>query len=99
MAVEVTNYCTEHSKKVTEQMDELWDWTCQNFADADKMSSPLQGATMTFLAEFVRARRILEIGCYTGYSALAWYEGTRKTNAEIISLEADPKMIAASRNI
>ncbi|XP_044714491.1 o-methyltransferase domain-containing protein [Hirsutella rhossiliensis] len=62
------------------------------------MSSPLQGATMTFLAEFVRARRILEIGCYTGYSALAWYEGTRKTNAEIISLEADPKMIAASRN-
>ncbi|XP_044715061.1 o-methyltransferase domain-containing protein [Hirsutella rhossiliensis] len=98
MAVEVTNYCTEHSKKVTEQMDELWDWTCQNFADADKMSSPLQGATMTFLAEFVRARRILEIGCYTGYSALAWYEGTRKTNAEIISLEADPKMIAASRN-
>ena len=38
-------------------MDELWDWTCKNFGDADKMSSPLQGSTMTFLAEFVGARR------------------------------------------
>ena len=40
---------------------------------------------------------VLEIGCYTGYSALAWYESTEATKAEIITLELDPKMIAASR--
>lgn len=40
---------------------------------------------------------VLEIGCYTGYSALAWYEATEITKAEIITLELDPKMIAASR--
>jgi 16S rRNA G966 N2-methylase RsmD len=40
---------------------------------------------------------VLEIGCYSGYSALAWYEATKKTNAEIITLELDPKMIAASK--
>lgn len=40
---------------------------------------------------------VLEIGCYTGYSALAWYEATEATKAEIITLELDPKMIAASR--
>lgn len=40
---------------------------------------------------------VLEIGCYTGYSALAWYESTVSTQAEIITLELDPKMIAASR--
>lgn len=40
---------------------------------------------------------VLEIGCFTGYSALAWYEGTASTQAEIITLELDPKMIAASR--
>ncbi|EEQ35643.1 O-methyltransferase [Microsporum canis CBS 113480] len=78
-------------------MKEVWDWTCNNFEDADKMSSPLQGATMKFLAEHQRAKRILEIGCYTGYSALAWYEATASTQAEIITLELDPKMIAASR--
>lgn len=40
---------------------------------------------------------VLEIGCFTGYSALAWYEATKKSKAEIITLELDPKMIAASR--
>ena len=40
---------------------------------------------------------VLEVGCYTGYSALAWYESTETTRAEIITLELDPKMIAASR--
>lgn len=43
------------------------------------------------------AQTVLEIGSYSGYSALAWYEGTRDTNAEIITLELSPKMIAASR--
>lgn len=42
-------------------------------------------------------RAVLEIGCYTGYSALAWYEATQATQAQIITLELDPKMIAASR--
>ncbi|KAL8904940.1 MAG: hypothetical protein Q9207_002934 [Kuettlingeria erythrocarpa] len=40
---------------------------------------------------------VLEIGCFTGYSALAWYESTVSTQAEIITLELDPTMIAASR--
>ncbi|KAB8068498.1 O-methyltransferase [Aspergillus leporis] len=90
-------YCTDVSNDVSDNMKELWQWTTEQFEDADKMSSPLQGATMKFLAEHQQAKRILEIGCYTGYSALAWYESTVSTQAEIITLELDPKMIAASR--
>lgn len=41
--------------------------------------------------------KVLEIGCYTGFSAMVWYESTEITKAEIITLELDPKMIAASR--
>ncbi|KAI4103537.1 MAG: hypothetical protein L6R37_003754 [Teloschistes peruensis] len=50
---------------------------------------------MSEAAELTRS--VLEIGCFTGYSALAWYEGTTSTKAEIITLELDQKMIAASR--
>ncbi|PLB54579.1 O-methyltransferase, partial [Aspergillus steynii IBT 23096] len=92
-----TEYCTNVSNDVSDNMNELWKWTENEFEDADKMSSPLQGATMKFLAEHQQAKRVLEIGCYTGYSALAWYEATASTQAEIITLELDPKMIAASR--
>jgi predicted O-methyltransferase YrrM len=40
---------------------------------------------------------VLEIGTYSGYSAIAWHEGTKDTKAEIVTLELSPKMIAASR--
>lgn len=40
---------------------------------------------------------MLEIGSYTGYSAIAWYEGTKETQAEIVTLELSPKMVAASQ--
>ncbi|KAI9870081.1 MAG: hypothetical protein M1830_004707 [Pleopsidium flavum] len=61
------------------------------------MSSQLQAAWMIFVAEDRQPKRILEIGCYSGYSALAWYEGTKSTGAEIITLELSPQMIAASK--
>ncbi|KAH9884334.1 O-methyltransferase [Xylariomycetidae sp. FL2044] len=97
MAETVTEYCTNSSTDVSHNMNELWDWTVQEFEDADKMSSPLQGSTMKFLAGLLQPKRILELGCFTGYSALAWYESTTQTQAEIITLELDEKMIAASR--
>lgn len=45
MASTVTDYCTVHSENISENMQELWAWTCQEFDDADKMSSPLQGVS------------------------------------------------------
>ncbi|KAH6614363.1 O-methyltransferase [Chaetomium sp. MPI-SDFR-AT-0129] len=96
-AATVTEYCTNHSEDVSPSLKELWDRTVSEFDDSDKMSSPLQSATFKFLAELLRPRRILEIGCYTGYSALTWYEATINTRAEITSLELDSKMIAASK--
>ena len=40
---------------------------------------------------------VLEFGAYTGYSALAWYEGTTATKAQITTLELSPQMAAATR--
>lgn len=54
---------------------------------------------MIFTAQDRKPKRILEFGCYSGYSALAWYEGTKTTGAEIITLELSQVMIDASRKI
>lgn len=56
-AAAVTDYCTNHSDDISDNMKELWDWTVQNFASADKMSSPLQGATFKFIADWVQPKR------------------------------------------
>lgn len=57
MAATVTEYCTGVSSDVSKNMDDLWDWTVSEFDDADKMSSPLQGATMKFLANWIQPKR------------------------------------------
>ncbi|KAK2007133.1 S-adenosyl-L-methionine-dependent methyltransferase [Colletotrichum eremochloae] len=97
VADRVSEYCEERSAPIPQVLLDHWNWTRSKFADADKMSSRLQGAWMIFTAKDRKPKRILEIGCYTGYSALAWYEGTKDTKAEIITLELSPKMIAASK--
>ncbi|KAL2367739.1 hypothetical protein RJZ57_007894 [Blastomyces gilchristii] len=99
VAKEVSEYCLKHTNGVPQMMEEVWSYTAKSFKDADKMSSPIQGSWMIFLAQDRKPRRILEIGTYSGYSALAWYEGTKATQAEIITLELSPEMIAAARGI
>lgn len=53
---------------------------------------------MSQRARDMQARRVLDIGCYTGLSALAWYEGTKDTQAEIYTIEYDPELAAAARD-
>ncbi|KAJ1951945.1 hypothetical protein GGI12_006367 [Dipsacomyces acuminosporus] len=42
------------------------------------MIAPLQGAFMAYMASSQKARRVLELGCYIGYSALWLAHGLRK---------------------
>ena len=57
MASTVTDYCTTHSEDISPNMKELWARTCDEFEDADKMSSPLQGSTFKFLAQLLQPKR------------------------------------------
>jgi predicted O-methyltransferase YrrM len=93
----VSEYCEKRSLQIPTVLADHWEYTRTHFSDADKMSSRLQGAWMIFTAKDRKPKRVLEIGSFSGYSALAWYEGTKDTQAEIITLELSPKMIAASR--
>ncbi|GAB1213262.1 hypothetical protein ATERTT37_002411 [Aspergillus terreus] len=93
----VSEYCEKRSTRITGNLSDHWEYTRSKFSDADKMSSRLQGAWMIFTARDRKPKRVLEIGTYSGYSAIAWYEGTKDTKAEIVTLELSPKMIAASK--
>ena len=49
--------------------------------------------------QFARRRTVLEVGTFSGFSALAWYEGTKATQAQIVTLELSPEMIKVAREI
>lgn len=52
-----TEYCQSFTDGISPGMQEAWEWTRDNFDDADKMSSLLQGATNKFLAQILQPKR------------------------------------------
>ena len=59
--------------------------------------SPDQGQFMAFLVRAIRANKILEIGTYTGYSALAC--ALAMNNGSLITIDRDPVMTEVARKI
>lgn len=55
------------------------------------LSGHLQGALLSMLSKMQRPRRILEIGTYTGYSAIRLAEGLQE-GGELITIELDPEL-------
>jgi len=53
------------------------------------MVGGLEGRFLTFLAAMSRASRVLDIGTFTGYSALAFADGVVGDDAVVVTLEAD----------
>ena len=58
--------------------------------------APEQGQFMALLIELIGARRVLEIGCFTGYSALAMALALPPAG-RLITLEANPEPVEIGR--
>ena len=58
--------------------------------------APEQGQLMAFLVELIGARRVLEIGCFTGYSALAMALAL-PADGLLITLDADAEPVEIGR--
>ncbi|MCG6859709.1 MAG: class I SAM-dependent methyltransferase [Chromatiaceae bacterium] len=66
---QIYQYLLEHSLRETALMRELRELTLKH-ARARMQIAPEQGQFMALLVELVGARKIIEIGTFTGYSAL-----------------------------
>ena len=71
---ELETYAAQHSFSPSELLSELETYTYANCSDAQMVTGPLQGALLRMLVNLTNARRILEIGLFTGYSALTMAE-------------------------
>ena len=40
---------------------------------------------------------VLELGTFTGFSAMAWYEGTKTTKAEIVTLDIRSEVLESTK--
>jgi predicted O-methyltransferase YrrM len=93
----VDQYCQAHSNPLSAEFAEHKKWTADNFDFPERMSSSLQAQLFIFMASDRRAHRVLDVGSFSGYSALAWREGMKRVDGEVWTLENDPLMIDACK--
>ena len=55
------------------------------------LSGHIQGRVLSFISKTLKPKNILEIGTYTGYSALCLVEGIRK-NGKLITIDKDKSL-------
>lgn len=71
-------YVLNHTEKEPELLEKLTRETYQKILQPRMLSGPYQGRVLSMLSKLISPKHILEIGTYTGYSALCLAEGMKK---------------------
>ncbi len=69
------DYCASHTKAGSTLLAELERETHLRTLNPQMLSGPYQGMLLRFISLMIRPRRILEIGTFTGYTALCLADG------------------------
>ena len=94
---EIDRYCIEKSSAPSDICQEIHEFTIKNVPVPQMVSGPLVGSFLGMMIGLTRANKVLEVGCYTGYSALAMAEKLPKTGSLItLDINAETQKIAQS---
>ena len=69
------DYILSHSEPEPEYLHQLWRATHLHTLHGHMVSGHLQGRLLKMLVEMIRPQRVLEVGTFSGYSALCMAEG------------------------
>src|SRR5690242_6131879 len=89
-------YAAAHSDPVPELLDELRRETHEKMLLPQMQVGRIEGALLKMLVRLTGARRVLEVGTFTGYSALSIAEGLMDDGI-VITCDVDPEATAMAR--
>lgn len=91
----VNQYATSFSEATDDLLKEIENYTIHFHAHANMLSGPLQGKLLELLSKVAKPQYILEIGTFTGYSALCLAKGLKPGGyLHTIELREDDATIA-----
>jgi caffeoyl-CoA O-methyltransferase len=93
----IEEYCLRHTTARDKLLRELEEYTNHYCAGAQMLIGPHEGALLAMLVRLSGARRILEIGCFTGYSALCMAEALSR-NGRLTTCEIKPEHADIARS-
>lgn len=74
----IDQYVVNHSQKEPQVLQELSKETWQKVLNPRMLSGAFQGRVLSMISKIIQPKKVLEIGTYTGYSAICMAEGLRK---------------------
>lgn len=93
----IEQYCLEHSQSELAVLAEINRDTHANFLKPRMLSGHFQGRLLSLLSKLIKPKNILEIGTYTGYSALCLAEGLQE-GGKLYTIEADEELESKIRS-
>ena len=88
---EIDKYILNHIEPEDEILKELDRETHLNMIGARMISGHLQGQVLTMLSKMIRPKCILELGTFTGYSAICLAKGLQE-GGKLITIEIDDEL-------
>lgn len=85
---ELDKYVCEHSEKEPEVLYKLNRETHLNVLQPRMLSGHFQGRVLSIISHMISPKRVLELGTYTGYSAICLAEGIQK-GGELITIDVN----------
>jgi caffeoyl-CoA O-methyltransferase len=92
----IEEYAERHSKPLSDTHAKLWLETFSKTRNPGMMVGAIEGAFLKMLVRVTGARRILEIGTFTGYSALAWAEALPK-DGRVVTCDVNREAVAIAK--
>ena len=96
VSADIESYAQAHSMPESVVCQTLREETQRTMAYAQMLVGPLEGAFLKMMAQLAGAKRVLEIGMFTGYSALCFAEAI-PDDGSVLTCEVDEESAAVAR--
>ena len=87
----IDNYSVSHSQKEPQILQQLTKETWQKVVNPRMLSGAFQGRVLSMISKLIQPKNILEIGTYTGYSAICIAEGLQE-HASIDTIDKNEEL-------
>ena len=93
---ELDDYVVAHSQQEPELLQKLTRETYQKILQPRMLSGACQGRILSMISKLINPKNILEIGTYTGYSALCLAEGMQP-DGELHTIDVNEELVDFQR--
>lgn len=87
---DIENYCIEHSTRPGETVKALGEFTRAGVHGSNMLIGEMEASVLAFLIKLGKVKSVLELGTYTGYSALAMAEQL-PDDGKVITVDINPE--------